>query len=748
MKLKRALVLMAALVVLLSSLAGRRWRVPAEESEALEFKAQEIGGWKDAPPLAGQGDSVPLNSPISYRTPEFGFASAIVEKIPNLNLEILPDLSNIENIGSFSNLTASQREKISQNGFVAAPTTKGQLFYIYEENEYKSVPSFITSDSVLQLYHVFTSYCIRSTEGDELIPGLKELAGRLLEAFKQASAMPLPEEALEAANELAAYSLVAYRLLEENSDDLENAMRGLPEEAISMSEQELALIYEAGREAMSPVAGHAIDYASFEPQGHYTKTDAFDRYYRAHVWFASALFSLEGEDGFVDVAGSRKALALALALAATDSLSLWEELYSVSAFFFGSSPRLTCLDIYNEMVEAFPNQSMEEILPELYIGDKTQRISIALASLAKSRQAEPSFSLLPSREAPDAAVLSLLSDPELRPLPSGLDIPAAMGSNRAWEHLSALQDPQERWPDFTTQFQNAMNLLMGKPEAQWRADLRHGWLWALAPLLEEEPTEEDQFFMRGSAWTDKQLSAFLSSWTEAMHDTALASKPPSAEMGGWPETAYPGYVEPSIKVYERLSWLTRFTRENLGARGVLGESLRQKALELEELLEFLIQCSIKELSNEPLSEDDQERIVKYGGVLERLSTTIASDDQALSWYQIEPESNRSMALVTEACHQGSQILYEAVGNAAEIYVAVEMDGKLILTRGAVFDWYEFSSSQPLEDDLWQLSLEIAADQGSSGIFIDGGYIRRPSWTSSYMVQEGSPLPAVSYSTFD
>ena len=54
------------------------------------------------------------------------------------------------------------------------------------------------------------------------------------------------------------------------------------------------------------------------------------------------------------------------------------------------------------------------------------------------------------------------------------------------------------------------------------------------------------------------------------------------------------------------------------------------------------------------------------------------------------------------------ILFEAVGLADEIYVVVEIDGYLYLTRGAVLSYREFTqplSAPRLTDEEWQQQLE-------------------------------------------
>lgn len=64
-------------------------------------------------------------------------------------------LSNIVNLEQFGEFSQEQREMIAKNGFVVTSGQQEQLFYIYELNEYYMLPSFISTDSVLQVYHVF-----------------------------------------------------------------------------------------------------------------------------------------------------------------------------------------------------------------------------------------------------------------------------------------------------------------------------------------------------------------------------------------------------------------------------------------------------------------------------------------------------------------------------------------------------------------------------------------------------------------
>ena len=85
------------------------------------------------------------------------------------------DLSNIENLEQFGEFTQTQAELLARNGFFVTPSKEEQMFYIYEKNEYLKIPSFITTDSVLQVYHVFYDYSLRVLEANKLLGILEQL---------------------------------------------------------------------------------------------------------------------------------------------------------------------------------------------------------------------------------------------------------------------------------------------------------------------------------------------------------------------------------------------------------------------------------------------------------------------------------------------------------------------------------------------------------------------------------------------
>jgi hypothetical protein len=156
-----------------------------------------------------------------------------------------------------------------------------------------------------------------------------------------------------------------------------------------------------------------------------------------------------------------------------------------------------------------------------------------------------------------------------------------------------------------------------------------------------------------------------------------------------------------------------------------------------ELTDTLAKISRKELSNTPLTRDELRFIEKYGGYLEGLMLTIANlgqEGRTTSWWEIENKTDRSMALVADVHTSMPNVLEEAVGNAAEIWVVAPVNGKLLLTRGAIFTYYEFTqpATNRLTDEAWQQRVR------------SGKTPPLPGWTKDFLLGPGLNTPTPTY----
>src|SRR5258706_7888956 len=129
-------------------------------------------------------------------------------------------------------------------------------------------------------------------------------------------------------------------------------------------------------------------------------------------------------------------------------------------------------------------------------------------------------------------------------------------------------------------------------------------------------------FMTSEAYSDRLLYAGLGSFAELKHDTILYAEQSYAEMGGGggksppPEPIVPpNYVEPVPLFWARLGALAEMTRRGLGSRSLLNPGDPQTLQKVADLARLVQKLSVKELKNEPLTEEENNTLRFYGGHL-------------------------------------------------------------------------------------------------------------------------------------
>lgn len=611
------------------------------------------------------------------------------------DIKIQSALSNVENLSQFGNLNDVQKEMIEKNGFVVNPTDSQQLFYIYEANTYNRIPSFITTDSVLQLYHIFYDYTLRQTEAEKLYIELKELNKNMVEILVKKYQDTKNQKDKELVGKTLAYFALCEKLLGEESN--------LPDEIKTLVEADYANV-RAESKAVSSITGSDVDYSLFKVRGHYTRSDELKAYFGAMSVYGVVPFVLYDATGKRDEDGAYMSIIATEALEELPKekgMDLWEDIYTITEFFVGSTNDINPLEfgaivkaVYGEMPEPKDiSGGMDKLYAEL---DKVGQARIKNSSIGLC------FRFMGQRYIPDSEILSRLSN-EKRPFPSGLDVMAVFGSQRAEELLDSLYNPSKEWDDYKKEYNKVKSEFDERSIKDKTGNIYTTWLYSLESLNQRFP-EGYPSFMRNNAWESKSLSTALGSWSELRHDTILYGAQSSVECGGEEEEPpkVTGYVEPNPEFYNRLIWLTKQTMEGLSQRNGISDSMKNKCENIIELLEFLKNCSIKELKGESLTYEENDTLMTYGGTLEYLSSSIA---EAQDWYQVASDTDKNMAQIADIhsanTDKGSGYLEVGVGNAAEIYVVVPIDGKLYLTRGAVFDYFEFISNERLTDESWQ-----------------------------------------------
>ncbi len=663
--------------------------------------------------------------------------------------EVRPDLSNVANLAQFGPLTPRQRELLARNGFFVAPASDQQLHFVYEANDYLVVPNFVAADAVLQLYHIFYDYTLREIEHERLIPLCRVLTEHMLEESLSLY-RELPDgDVREAALRNVAYFGVAAKAL---------GMRiPLPRLAAEMVEREWQMIAAHEGRLPSAIFPFDEDYAQYVPRGHYTRNEDMERYFRAMMWYGRMPFPLRWPGEQVAYQQIRQSLLITRLLFGTQLLGApavetWRRIYEPTTFYVEAADDLTpdewrdaALVVWGELPgpSGLEDTARLEQFGELVERMRAPRIATFLEGAIGliGMPTGPQFRLMGQRSIPDSYMLQQLvfsyvgTWEKQREFPRGLDVMSVLGSERAYHHLDTLyRDTRyERYPE---QMAKLRREFAGRSDEEWRANLYWGWLWVLKGLI--EPFGDGYpAFMQTEAWLDKELSTALASWAQMRHDTILYAKQSyTAECGDdepYEEPPVPkGYVEPVAEVYHRLVWLTQATRKGLRDRDLLTPSLDESFGRMEDLLVFLMRVSVKELTNQPLKAAEYDQIRLIGAELEQLTNLVT---QAIGGPEglLVSEADEDMAVIADV-HTGPgsvSCLEVGVGRANHIFVVVPIEGRLYLTRGSVFSYYEFlhPASDRLTDEAWQEMLTA------------GEAPDPPAWTSSFMADEAAEVPA-------
>ncbi|MCK5702511.1 MAG: DUF3160 domain-containing protein, partial [Cyclobacteriaceae bacterium] len=97
---------------------------------------------------------------VKLNDAEKQFTDRIDIRVSELRRENLTDLKmanpkNIINTFQWEKHSPSANSKLSDHGFIIKKSNYNQLYEVYEQNEMESIPSFVTTDLILQQLHVF-----------------------------------------------------------------------------------------------------------------------------------------------------------------------------------------------------------------------------------------------------------------------------------------------------------------------------------------------------------------------------------------------------------------------------------------------------------------------------------------------------------------------------------------------------------------------------------------------------------------
>ncbi len=665
------------------------------------------------------------------------------------------EITNYDKFTQNISLTNESRDLLYKNGFVVIESrAAGNIFEFepvrvnetYKDLKVADVPIFITSDSLLHLYHIQFDETLKRIEEKEFFDDLWKLDKALFEVsiedYNRLVGDNAPEEITEAARRNVAYFAVALSLLQPKPEQTEQSWED-PERVISFDPQdikqysfevpsfvkvdveaELRLI-EAQKRGASPVFKYDEDYSQYIPRGHYRSSEKMKNYFKAVMWHGRISMLLQPDMIIAEDSEKEARIQTMQALLISNQLdrdknlqAKWDRIYEVTAFYVGYSDDLGPYEYVNAMNTVFGNDkertkfdsdkltALKSELeryesPKIY-GGIGEIIPAGSETESKTLEAAKGFRFMGQRFTPDSYILQKLN-------PSALNIMSLLGSERAKEHLK-IQGISEN-EEYKKAHKSLENEFRAFDEDEWNKNLYWAQLYALKPLLVSYP-EGYPTFMQTKAWEDKQLNTALASWTELKHDTILYAK--QTYFMGIPripeEKPVQGYVEPVPEFYARMLALTKMAHNGLAEMEVLDEQSDKDFSTLERTLKKLLEISVKELENKELTDTEYEFIRNFG---QNIAPMLESVDI----------TSQSSVMVADVYTSASGVLEEGTGKLDLIIVAYKQpDGRIVLGAGPVMSYYEF----------WQPSGGRLTDEGWKEMLANNPP-ERPEWVESFKV---------------
>lgn len=424
-------------------------------------------------------------------------------------------------------------------------------------------PHFITSDSLLNAYHVLYEESILRLE-NSMAGRLPSILRLILNNIEDVDEQLDGNPALVSASKRRAVLItgIALRLMDDsfrfNDDDLDMVLT-----------QESELIVKAEGVRMPAWLGEPdtsfenLDYSRYKPRGFYTRSERLKRYFRAVSWLQSIPFRVQNDEELLAIL----MLGNCVTYRRFDDLakaSETEAFFRAYRWFIGAgddwdlmtaaheAQNLIRVDLSGEGLEKRRAWLMKKAADHGAGPQINDQIRFAPEDPQKA--AGPSFRIISAHRTPSAILFQRTTDLRKfkRSFPDGLEVSIALGSDFARKELNDSQkaDLLQVIDSCRTHFEGRSLYLQ--------------YLTALKTLV-DEPEGDAPDFMKNGAWEIKSCNTVLSGWAQLRHTWALQAKQTIHYLG---LTIVPeGFVEPEPEFFSRMSDLAVATRNMLEESG-------------------------------------------------------------------------------------------------------------------------------------------------------------------------------------
>lgn len=350
-------------------------------------------------------------------TKKFAFSSYYqpIEISVNLSVPLyqlplnLSNVTNIEDITAKLRLNETEEELLGSNGFVIMDYgQEDDIVAPYKDMKDRGVPIFVTTDTLLHLYHIQFNEILKGIEEREFFDSIVDMSYAMLEQAVHDYEYFTDPNLKESARRNVAYFAVALKLLQtptegyNGSEEIKVINFSIPEYVIEDVNKELENI--AQHDGFHPSAifnsnpncicdypcCYCEDYSQYVPRGHYTRSEQLKRYFKAMMWYGRIAFMLKGCNGDEALISKDDAhlSTIQAALIASElpdvrvnnstAQEIWDRIYAVTAFFVGTADDLTPYEYHNAITNVFGTAYNARDLSD---GDKLLELKVELAMM-------------------------------------------------------------------------------------------------------------------------------------------------------------------------------------------------------------------------------------------------------------------------------------------------------------------------------------------------------------------------------
>ncbi|NQE05034.1 hypothetical protein C5S32_04105 [ANME-1 cluster archaeon GoMg1] len=295
----------------------------------------------------------------------------------------------------------------------------------YKSMKRRDIPIFVTTDTLLHLYHIQFNEILKGIEEREFFGELVDMSNAMLKQSIQDYENFTDPEMKEAARRNVAYFAVALKLLQTPTEgydeerlkreieewntkypwdkktfkpikkvefEIPDYVKGDVEKEIGNIEQHdgfhPSVIFNSNPNCICGSCCYCEDYLQYVPRGHYTRSEKLKRYFKAMMWYGRMAFLLKGGDDALISEQDAKISTIQAALISSEqpdvkiggktAQEIWDRIYSVSAFFVGTADDLTPYEYRDAMNNAF---DAEFNVSELSDEDNLLELKVELARL-------------------------------------------------------------------------------------------------------------------------------------------------------------------------------------------------------------------------------------------------------------------------------------------------------------------------------------------------------------------------------